>query len=76
MIFQKGSNWNDLDDGLKRGRVAVRRAITVKPPVEGLAPMGKPMFDTAMAIRHKWGVENPPVFTQERDFFYFVPVND
>jgi tRNA(His) 5'-end guanylyltransferase len=24
MIFQKGINWNDYDDGLKRGRIAVK----------------------------------------------------
>lgn len=50
MIFQKGVNWNDLDEGKKRGRLItkVEKEITT---------------DKGTAIRNKWEVVETPIFS-------------
>ena len=50
MIFAKGINWNDLDEGKKRGRliVKVQKEITT---------------DKGTAIRNKWEVVETPIFS-------------
>lgn len=67
LIFQKGQNWNDYDDGLKRGRVIMRVAEHI--PVNFYAPP-KPLVgeDVEPPMRMKWRVVNPPIFTQECEF--------
>lgn len=58
MIFQKGQNWNDLDAGLKRGRMIVKKDFLIENP-----------YDKAdIVTRTRWVVENPPVFTQKKDY--------
>lgn len=57
MIHEAGQNWNDYPAGQKRGR------IIVKETYEQEIPMQK---DTV--TRTRWIVQNPPIFTQDRDF--------
>jgi len=58
MIFQKGQNWNDLDAGLKRGRMIVKKEFEVPNP-----------YDCSEFVkRTRWVVENPPIFTKEKDY--------
>lgn len=65
LIFQKGQNWNDYDDGLKRGRLIMRVAESIP-----FTPSPKQLTrtDGEPTIRMKWRVVNPPIFTQNRDF--------
>jgi len=55
MIFDKGINWNDYDEGKKRGRVVVKHTY------ESVTPQGT-------VGRSKWVIENPPIFSKERSF--------
>ena len=53
MIFQKGINWNDYDARYKRGRIILKEYYQ------------KEGFD---AMRSKWSVFEPPIFTQNKDY--------
>lgn len=64
MIFQKGTNWNDLDAGLKRGRMIVKKEYQVSNITMTLEFPQQPTYTT----RTKWVVENPPIFTKEKEF--------
>jgi tRNA(His) guanylyltransferase len=70
MIFQKGTNWNDYNDGMKRDRCVVRRLDEIKTGslatdvvAEGIRNLmyTKEVLET----RKKWKVENPPIFTED-----------
>lgn len=53
MMFQKdGTNWNDLDPKLKRGRMIIKETYEKEPNV----------------IRTRWVSVAPPTFTKERDY--------
>lgn len=65
LIFQKGQNWNNYDDGLKRGRLIMRVAESI--PFTP-SPNQLTWTDGEPTIRMKWRVVNPPIFTQNRDF--------
>lgn len=56
MLMEKGINWNHFPAGFKRGRSIVREAYFV-PDGQG----GK-------VERHRWHVEEPPIFTKEREY--------
>lgn len=56
MLMEKGINWNDYPIPCKRGRGVIREAYFV-PDREG----GK-------VERHRWVTDNPPVFTQDREY--------
>ena len=58
MIFQKGINWNDLDAGLKRGRMVVKKEFF----------MDNPYKEGETVQRTRWVVENPPIFTKEKEY--------
>jgi len=55
MIFQKGQNWNDLPDYLKRGRCIIQQQITDY------------ISNSMPAQRNVWTVDNNiPIFTKNR----------
>lgn len=56
MLHEKGINWNDYPIGCKRGRGVIREPFFV-PDHEG----GK-------VERHRWVSEDPPIFTQDREY--------
>lgn len=60
MMHAKGVNWNDYPVGCKRGRA------TVKVPRVGLGrdPEGFAVY----VDRSEWRIEDPPIFTQDRDY--------
>ena len=60
MMFQKGVNWNDYPVGFKRGRVILKeKSEAFQIPVYPGAQEG-----TSTAYRMRWGIFDPPVFTQ------------
>lgn len=66
MMWQKGQNWNDYPVGFKRGRIILKERVEL---------LGKKTFKVdGREIAHgdisrmKWGVFDPPVFSQEKDF--------
>lgn len=52
MIFQKGINWNDYAPKYKRGRLILKETYEKEPGV----------------IRTRWASNEPPIFTQDREF--------
>jgi hypothetical protein len=54
MIFQKGTNWNDFDQGLKRGRLIMR--------VEAQKQVKADEF----IVADEWQAHGAPIFTQDR----------
>lgn len=73
MMFRKGTNWNDYPVGFKRGRMIlkekVERKIVVDMETGGLD--GKPEIhinSEEYVDRNRWGVFEPPVFTQDVTF--------
>lgn len=62
MMFQKdGTNWNDFDPKLKRGRMIVKETYEKSPDV----------------IRTRWISVAPPTFTQEREYLIdLIPDRD
>ena len=64
LCFQKGTNWNDLDPKLKRGRLIVKEEYVVG---EG----------ESSATRTRWVSVAPPTFTQHRRRLdYLIPAMD
>ena len=62
MLLSKGVNWNDLAPGLKRGRCVLKRPEFFTPPAHfGAAAI-------ATITRQNWTVEEPPIFTQDRQY--------
>ncbi len=64
MFSQRGVNWNDYPDGFKRGRCVLKKSYMAREGAKAhredyLAPEVKRTF---------WSIENPPVFTQDRDY--------
>jgi tRNA(His) 5'-end guanylyltransferase len=60
LIFQKGKNWNDYDDGYKRGRVILKRYYEKEVTL--------PSGEEKKALRSEWIIEAPPIFTQDREY--------
>jgi len=61
MMFQKGTNWNDFDPKLKRGRMIVKETYKKQPDV----------------FRTRWISEAPPTFTQDKEYLKnLIPSND
>jgi tRNA(His) guanylyltransferase len=60
MIFQKGKNWNDYPIGQKRGRVVVKRTMMENVTI--------PNKGEEEVVRNRWVVEDPPIFSQEREY--------
>lgn len=60
MMWQKGQNWNDYPVGFKRGRLILKER-EVEVSVRG--PKAKP---NETVKRMKWGVFEPPIFSQEK----------
>lgn len=65
MLWQKGVNWNDYPAGFKRGRVVVRRSRS-----ESVTFTHRQTGETKQTEveRFCWQIEEPPVFTRERQF--------
>jgi tRNA(His) 5'-end guanylyltransferase len=62
MLRQKGVHWDDLPKGLRRGRCVLKRAEQFTPPAHfGAAAL-------ATITRQNWTVEEPPLFTQDREY--------
>jgi tRNA(His) guanylyltransferase len=62
LLFQKGINWDKYPVGFKRGRTVVKHeyvALDRKIPIEDQSPM---------PMRTKWVSEEPPIFTQDREY--------
>lgn len=55
LMAEKGINWNDTPAGFKRGRTVVRLPHTIE-------------IDGVEVSRNMWEVQEPPVFTQEREY--------
>lgn len=64
LIFQKGQNWNDYDNGLKRGRLIMRVPVNVPKNLIDFDPTNPDTF----VKRNVWRVDAPPIFTQDREF--------
>lgn len=60
MMFQKGTNWNDFDPKLKRGRMIVKETYEKSPDV----------------FRTRWISEAPPTFTQSMYLQKLIPENN
>ena len=60
MIFQKGTNWNDLFPKLKRGRFIEK--INVEKEAD------PNILNSVATIRSMWVSNECPTFTQEREF--------
>lgn len=58
MMFQKGINWNDYPVGFKRGRIILK---------ENQEVIKIPNSDDT-TVRTKWGVYEPPIFSQDKNF--------
>lgn len=60
MIFQKGTNWNDYPVGFKRGRIILKEK----------SEMVRVKFSVPEQTveRVKWGVFEPPIFTQDKNY--------
>jgi len=57
MMFQKdGTNWNDIDPKLKRGRMIIKETYEKRPETYG----------DGYAIRTRWVSIAPPTFTKDR----------
>lgn len=56
MCWQKGVNWNDFSPKYKRGRIIVKRERKL------VNDRGEEF------TRNKWVMEEPPIFTQDRDY--------
>ena len=52
LIFQKGTNWNEYDAKYKRGRIMTKETYALE----------------SGALRSRWVMVEPPVFSQEREF--------
>jgi tRNA(His) 5'-end guanylyltransferase len=62
MLHSKGINWNDLPAGLRRGRCVLKRP-------EQFTPVAKnPDIHIATITRQNWTTEEPPIFTQDREY--------
>lgn len=55
LVNEKGINWNDQEVGFKRGRTVVRLPHTIE-------------VDGVEVSRNMWEVQEPPVFTQDREY--------
>lgn len=64
LMFQKGHNWNDYPVGFKRGRIILKEKIEVVEIPERHEGFG----GTSTVERTRWGVFEPPVFTQDTEF--------
>lgn len=60
MIFQKGINWNDYSPRYKRGRIILKEYY---------------QKEGSDAIRSKWSVFEPPIFTQNKDYLNGLIIN-
>lgn len=62
LMFQKGVNWNDYPAGFKRGRMILKeKKVRVRIPL-GITSPGE------YVDRKKWGIYEPPVFTQDKNY--------
>ena len=81
LMFQKGINWNDYPVGFKRGRIILKEVeglVTIMPNpkstyvakdlVNGKVVAAKDILEPQQVTRITWGVFDPPVFTQDREF--------
>jgi tRNA(His) 5'-end guanylyltransferase len=64
LMFQKGINWNDYPVGFKRGRIILKeKTETFEMPAFRQGPVL-----TDIVTRTKWGVFEPPIFTQDPEY--------
>jgi tRNA(His) 5'-end guanylyltransferase len=77
MMFQNGTNWNDYNDGVKRGRVIKREPVPISVPVEDLKAISKPMYNTTDGMKYEWGIYDSPEFVKNRDYLNkLIPNNE
>lgn len=62
MCFQKGLNWNNIDPKLKRGRIILKKTVTLETPYTG------PENIQMNYQRNIWVSDECPTFTQDKDF--------
>lgn len=76
MLFQQHEvNWNDYSVGCKRGRTVVPRMV--EKPVRYWDKRTEQWVETAPVQRREWQIEEPPIFTQDRDYLrQFIPARD
>jgi tRNA(His) 5'-end guanylyltransferase len=64
LCFQKGCNWNDLSVHEKRGATVIK--IYEQIPEEFIKRHESQPIEPV--LRSKWIVDEPPIFTQDRDY--------
>ena len=62
LIFQKGTNWNDFEPKLKRGRFIVKEAYEKEMVSQNSEEQD------VVCIRTRWISSECPTFTQDREF--------
>lgn len=65
MIFQKGTNWNDYDAKLKRGRFIDKVTYVNGVDIKKIPHMEITLDDK---VRTKWESVECPIFSQDREF--------
>jgi len=72
LMFQKGQNWDKYPVGFKRGRIILKEQIETVEIPEGhrkKKDVGTPFeSEHFLTVRKKWGVFDPPIFTQDPEF--------
>jgi tRNA(His) 5'-end guanylyltransferase len=75
MLMSKGINWNDYPVYSKRGGTVVKREfaedikpIEAYPVVDGAGDIFGVSYRSQGVIRPKWTIEEPPIFTKDRDY--------
>lgn len=75
MIFQKGMNWNDLDDGKKRGRMVIKELVKKEIDLKKGEILLKNNNDRITIIDNKcymnvngWSIKSAIDFNKEREF--------
>lgn len=62
LLLAKDINWNDYPVGFKRGRMIMKHDIVRADLAKSLAEQ------SPMPIRTEWRIEDPPIFTQDREY--------
>lgn len=69
LLFERHAlNWNDYPVGARRGRVVARRSVF--KPVEFTDKRTGELRTTEPVERSVWTIEEPPIFTQDREYLY------
>lgn len=65
MWAEKQVNWNDYPAGFKRGRCVIEETYMKDVPS---SKSGRADYSQPQVERKRWIIEEPPIFTQDRDY--------